>query len=131
VMIAERGVERDARVEQRLVRLRELLVEVRRTLPTVDVVAEHNRHVERELRAEPGHLVGDVKLLAIAGAAVAHGHELQRSRSVGKGELLRRHAPQCGGDEETDCQKSSRALAAHLETWLYTLACQLRPDRPV
>ncbi len=115
-MVAERGVELDAHVEQRFVRLRELLDEVLRSLPAVDVVAEHDDPVERELRVEPRHLIRDVILRRIARPGIADGGELHRIRCGGKRELLGRDAPPCRDERGERRQEPSGALAIHMGT---------------
>ena len=78
VVIAERGVERDVGVEQRLVGPLELRDEVLRPLGAVHVVAEHDRELVREDRVRLPHLRAGFGLRAIAGAAVADHQELDR-----------------------------------------------------
>ena len=58
VVIPERGVELHARVEQRLVRLLELLDVVPRAAAAVQVVAEHQHEVEREGCTRSGQSFG-------------------------------------------------------------------------
>ena len=55
VVIAERGVELHAGVEQRLVRDLELVREVLRPLRAVDVVADGDDELEREALMHPRH----------------------------------------------------------------------------
>ena len=76
VVIAERGVERDVGVEQRLVGALELRDKVLRPLRPVQVVAEHDRELVRENGVRLPHLRAGLGLRAIAGAAVADHQEL-------------------------------------------------------
>ena len=82
-MVAERRVELHAGVEQRLVRVLELVDEVARPLAAVHVVAQHDDGVERELPVPRAHLRGDLVLRLVAGAVVADGDELERVLAVG------------------------------------------------
>src|SRR6185503_123623 len=72
VVVAERGVELDAGIEQRLVRHLELLLKVLWSLSAVDVVANHDR--KREVEALPVLLESpaDLVLRLVAGAGVAN-----------------------------------------------------------
>ena len=76
VVVAERGVELDARIEDRFVRPLELSHEVGGTLAAVHVVAEHQHELERKPRARLGQELGDVVLCASAGSGVADDGEL-------------------------------------------------------
>ena len=84
VVVAERGVELHAIIEQRLVRLLELVDVVDRPLAAIQVVAQHDRELERELGARLNDLRRDVVLIAIARPAVADDEELHRVRVVGQ-----------------------------------------------
>ena len=77
-MIAQRRVETDAGLEQRSIRPFELVDEIIRVLPTVEVVAEHDHELERKRRAGRSHLLADVELRLRAAAVVADDGKLQR-----------------------------------------------------
>ena len=72
VVIAERRVEHDPCVDQRLVRPFEARGVVLGRAGRVDVVAEHQDEAEVERFPPPRHLIGGVVLRAIAAAGVAH-----------------------------------------------------------
>ncbi len=95
VVIAERGVEFDLGVEQRLERLLELARVVLRPLGAVHVVAEHDRELVREHAVRLPHLLRGFDLRPVAGAAVADDEELDRvfahrRQRRGRGRYLRR-----------------------------------------
>ena len=60
VVVAEDGMEHDPGVEERLVGRLELLRHLRRGVRPVDVVAEQDHEIERELVVERGHLLRHV-----------------------------------------------------------------------
>jgi len=72
VVVAECRVEANARVEQRPVRPFEFQHEVPRRLSAIDVVAEHQDHLEGKLFAGDDHLARDLVFVAIAGSVVAN-----------------------------------------------------------
>ena len=82
VVISQCGLKRDSRLEQRLERLCEFLLQVRRFLRSVEVVADHQHQVVGELPVEDRHLLGNVPLRTLAGAVVANDGELERLRRV-------------------------------------------------
>ena len=86
-MVAERRVELHSGIEQRLVWAFELGDEVGGALATVQVVAEHDGEVERELLPRLHHLLGHLVLLVFACAVVAHGHEFHRVGLVRQGDM--------------------------------------------
>ena len=90
IVVAERGVELHAAVEQRLVWLLELVEEVLRPVPAIEVVADRQHQRERELRAHARHLLAELVLLALAGAEVSHHAELERVGLVRQRQRQRR-----------------------------------------
>jgi len=92
IVIAERGIELHARVDQRLVRHFELVPEVLRALRPVDVVTEENRHLERKAGMQRCHLCGQLELLRFTGTGVAKRQELQRPIPIRQRHRLRRRA---------------------------------------
>jgi hypothetical protein len=76
VVIAERRVELHAGLENRLVRLLELLHEVGRSLAAVHVVAHHDDEVVREARARLGQQLRNLILRAAPRAGIADDGEL-------------------------------------------------------
>ena len=82
VVVAERTVELHAGVEERLVRLFELLLEVLRPLTAVDVVPHENDELVLESLADGGHLFREVVLRLRAGAEVSEDGKLQRAIAV-------------------------------------------------
>ena len=81
-MVAERGVELDARIEERLVGDLELRLEVLRALRPDQVVADRHDRVVREPPVENDHLLGKLILRLAAGAEVAEDAELERPVAV-------------------------------------------------
>ena len=75
-MVPERGVELDAGIEQRLVRELELLGVVRGPFATVQVVAHHDRKLERKLGPKGRQLLRHCVLTAAARASVANDGKL-------------------------------------------------------
>ena len=71
VMVAERGVERHAGLQQRRVGLLELVHEVRGCLTAVQVVADHDHELERKPCPCVGEPRADFVLRRLAGAVVA------------------------------------------------------------
>jgi hypothetical protein len=65
-VVADRGVKAHACIQQRLVGFLEFLLEIVRLSRRIEVVAEHDDEVERELRAPRDHLVGNFLLCLIA-----------------------------------------------------------------
>jgi hypothetical protein len=110
IVVADRGLELDAGVEQRRVRLLEFLDVVGGDLAAVHVVAEHDHEVEWERAVDLRHLLGHVVLGAIAGAVVAHRGELQRAGPVGQRRRLREQdrGRDRGGDERRQIQTARR-----------------------
>ena len=90
IVVAERGVELHAAVEQRLVGLLELVEEVFRAVPAIEVVADGQHQRERELRPHARHLLAELVLLALAGAEVSHDAELERVGLVRQRQRQRR-----------------------------------------
>ena len=78
VVIAERGLELHAGVEQRLVRDVELAAEGFRPFAAVDVVADGDDEQGREDRLHVCHLRGQLVLLLAAVAEIAEDEELER-----------------------------------------------------
>jgi hypothetical protein len=76
VMVAERGIELYAGIQQWFIRNRKLLIEVARPLAAVDVVAHHDDEIEEIACAPRRQLVRDATLVLIAGACVADHREL-------------------------------------------------------
>jgi hypothetical protein len=77
-VIAERGLELHAGVEQRLVRDLELPAEAFRSFAAVDVVADGDDEQGWEDRVHFGHLRGQLVLLLAAVAEIAEDEELER-----------------------------------------------------
>src|SRR5688572_22231145 len=82
VMVAERGIELYAGIEQWFIRDLKLLLEVARVLAAIEVVAQHDSEVEGIACAPRRQLIGDGELVPIAGACVADHGELDRARFV-------------------------------------------------
>ena len=83
-MVAERGVELHAIIEQRLVRLLEFVDVVDLPLAAIQVVAQHDRELERKPRARLHDFLRHVVLIAVARSAVADDQKLHRVRVVGE-----------------------------------------------
>ena len=86
-MVAERRVELDFLVEERFVRLLELVHEVLGPLRAVQVVAEHDGEGERKLREILDDRRGGFVLLGVARAAVTDDQETDRVGLERKPEL--------------------------------------------
>src|SRR5688572_19657416 len=100
VVIAERGIELHAPVDQRLVRNRELLLVVLWLLRPVQVVPGHQDELERKLRTPVDHLPRD-SILSLAGlSAVADDGELDRVRFVRQSQFLPAHGKRQADDQE-------------------------------
>jgi hypothetical protein len=113
VVIAERGVEGNLGVEQRLIRLLELLDEVLRPFGAVDVVADHDHELERKQRSRLGQLLADLELRLRAGAGISdHG----KAHRVLAGRRCHRNRTRFGG---RDCRR--------LTGFLY-LRCRVRRE---
>src|SRR6476469_704995 len=78
VMVAKRGIELHAGIEQRLVRILELLLEILRPLRSVEIVADEGHQVEGKLIVGAFHLGSQLVPLLAAGAEVTQDRELQR-----------------------------------------------------
>ena len=81
-MVAQRRVELDAGIQERLVGKLELLLEVLRALRSVQVVADQHDHAVLEPPVEFGHLLGELILRLAAGAEIAEHAELERAIPV-------------------------------------------------
>ena len=92
-MVAQCGVEGNARLQQRRVGTLELVDEVLRPLTAIHVVAQHQDQLERESCAGSGHLPADIELRGLPRAAVADHGELQRVRRAREGSLLPGECP--------------------------------------
>ena len=107
VVIAKGGSERHPGIEQRPIRSRELVLEIRRSLWTVEVVAQHQHQVERERLVDASHLTGHVELRLLAGAVVTDDGKLQRLgviRELGDAALPSGGQASCQSSDEKDCQ---------------------------
>ena len=102
IVVAERGVELHTGIEERLVRLLELLREILRPFRPVNVVAEHDGERERELGAVPEDLRCDFALLPLAGARVADHEEANRVRHRRKSHVLRGDVGRRADDQESE-----------------------------
>ena len=88
-MVAERGIESDAGVEQRLVGQLKLVRKVLRPLGAVDVVADHQHELEVDALTRLLELRADLVLGFFAGAGVADDREADRILFERKRGLLR------------------------------------------
>src|SRR5262245_57141935 len=82
VVIAERGIELHAGIEQRLIRRFKFLLEVLRPLRTVDVVSDEDDELVFEPGQHFGHLLRKLILHAVARTEIAEDRELQRSLPI-------------------------------------------------
>ncbi len=89
-MISQRGVELHARIEQRLIRILELLLHGARALAAVDVIAQHDHEIEAGLFAVSFHLLPDVILRLFACSVVSDDRKAKRSLFERETDLLRR-----------------------------------------
>src|SRR4029079_7718001 len=67
VMVPERSVKLDAGIHQRFIRDLELLLQIRRRLSAVDVVAQHDRKIERKFLMKLQHALCDLVLRSLSG----------------------------------------------------------------
>src|SRR5579885_1173432 len=84
IVIAERGVELHAGVQQSGIRILEFSFEIRGRLAAVEIVAEHDHEVEWKFFVASRHLIGDIILGFLAGSIVADDREPNRSPFLGK-----------------------------------------------
>ena len=72
VVVPQRGIELDARVQQRLVWHFKLLRKITRIVPAVNIVAKHDHEIEADRLPVCFHLFCDFVLLFISGPTVAN-----------------------------------------------------------
>ena len=107
-MVADRGVERDAAVQQRPVGDVKLVREVRRRLLSVEVVADHDDEAEGEQPVHGGDLGRELDLTRIAGPVVAEHGELERVRPVRHRQCRRGERSQADGEKNEKGAKDLR-----------------------
>src|SRR5256885_13621196 len=83
-MVAEGRVKPHSAIEQGFVRDLEFLREISGLMRTINVVSEHNHEIKTHRMAIDFHLLRDLILLLIAGAAVADYPETHRIFSEGQ-----------------------------------------------
>src|SRR5882672_1100621 len=116
VVVPERSIKADARLQQRPIRLLELRDEVLGLLTSVQVIAQHDDHLERKPFVKGHHLPADIIFRKLARAVVADRGKLQRGRSVRQRQTLRASRPCAGQEQQQDC-----ARPLHVRTVLYFL----------
>src|SRR5688500_5755434 len=87
VMVADRGVEGDAGIEQWLVGSLETLLVVGRCVVIVDIVAQHHDELERESNAPGIQLRGGLVLPLVASSGITDHGESDRAWFSGQGQL--------------------------------------------
>ena len=78
VVIPQRRIEFDARVQQGLVRRLELLLKILGAAAAVEVVSEHDHEIEGKSLPDAGHLLGYLILRLLTGSHVTDGGEADR-----------------------------------------------------
>src|SRR5688572_22726861 len=123
IVVAERRVERDVGVEQRLIRRLELLPEVPRVLNAVDVVAGHDHEIVLEPGAPGDQLLANRFLRTAARTRITNHGELDGPLLVRKPQLLRRHRERQPRDQNGDEDRKSTRLNSSHSQITYAVFC--------